>query len=150
MENKVLVAVDLSEDSLKAVDYLGGMLSCHSSATVTLLHVVKEPSPDIVPDERERKERIERARSEGLSLMEKAGQRLARHGIPESLIRLKVQVCHKAVSVADMILHEQRAGAYGTIVIGRRGLSKREQFLFGSVSTKVAREAKNCAVWIVG
>lgn len=150
MANKVLVAVDLSEDSLKAIDYLGGMLSCLDAAQVTLLHVIKEPSPDIIPDEKERIAQIENARSEVLSLMEKAGQRLALRGFPEALIKIKVQLCRKPVSVADLILHEQSEGAYGTIVIGRRGLSKKEQFLFGSVSTKVAREAKNCAIWIVG
>ena len=51
VENKVLIAVDLSENSLKAVEYVGGMLRCHDTAEITLLTVIKEPSPDIVPEE---------------------------------------------------------------------------------------------------
>jgi Universal stress protein family. len=40
-------------------------------------------------------------------------------------------------------------GGFGTVVIGRRGVSKAEEFLFGSVSTKVMHLAKDCAVWVV-
>jgi nucleotide-binding universal stress UspA family protein len=42
------------------------------------------------------------------------------------------------------------AGGYGTIVVGRRGISKAEQFLFGSVSNKIVQNAKDCTVWVVG
>ncbi len=150
MQNKVLVAIDLSENSMKAVDYLGEMLSCHDTARVTLLHVIKEPSPDIVLDEDERKHCVERTRSETLAVMEKAGDRLTCRGIPQQHIQIKIQVCRKPVSVADLILHEQKTGAYQTIVIGRRGKSKREEFLFGSVSLRVVREARDCTVWVVG
>lgn len=149
MENKALVAVDLSENSLKAVDYLAEVMSCHPKACVTLLHVIMEPSPDIVIDEEQRKQRVEQLRTEALQLMEKAGERLTSRGISEERIRLLIQVCSKPVSVAELILHEQKDGGYDTIVMGKRGMSKREQFLFGSVSSRVVREARNCAVWIV-
>lgn len=149
VENKVLIAVDLSENSLKAVDYVGGMLRCHETAEITLLTVIKEPSPDIVPDDGERGRMVEEARKETLALMEKAGSSLAALGIPEKHVRLKIQVCQKPMSVSDLILHEQQNGGYGTLVVGRRGVSKREEFLFGSVSSKVVRDAKHCAVWVI-
>ena len=30
-----------------------------------------------------------------------------------------------------------------------RGLSRKEEFLFGSVSSKIVGHARNCAVWVV-
>ena len=54
MENRVLIAIDLSENSLKAVDYVGRVLSCHQDTRITLLNVIKEPSSDLVPDAGER------------------------------------------------------------------------------------------------
>ncbi len=147
--NKVLIAVDLSENSLKAVDYVGRMLRCHDRVEITLLTVIKEPSADIVPDEAERAARIEEARRETLALMEQAGGRLTALGIPENRIRIKLQVCRKPMSVSDLILHEQKEGGYGTLVVGRRGVSKKEEFLFGSVSSRVVRDAKHCAVWVI-
>jgi len=36
-----------------------------------------------------------------------------------------------------------------TIVIGRRGISKKEEFIFGSTSNKIIHEAKKCAVLVI-
>lgn len=147
--NKILIAVDHSENSLKAVDYVGRLMSCHETVEITLLHVIREPSPDTMPDEAERRGFIERARTESLELMEQAGKRLTEYSIPESQIRIMVQVCGKLVSVAQLILMERMKGNFGTVVVGKRGVSKREEFLFGSTSSSVMREARECAVWII-
>lgn len=149
MINKILIAIDLSENSLKAVDYVAKVMECHSVADITLLHVIKEPSPDVMPDEQERKSQIEETRAEILGLMEKAAKRLTAHDISEKNIHLKIQICSKPVTVAELIMHERQSGGYGTIVVGRRGMSKKEEFLFGSVSNKIVREARDCTVWVV-
>lgn len=139
----------MSENSLKAVDYVGRLMSCQPTAQITLLNVIREPSPDIMPDENERKNHVEQLKSQTLKLMEEAGKRLSAQGIPQDNIHIKIQVCGQFVTVSELILQEQQKGNYGTIVIGRRGVSKRQEFLFGSVSKKVVTEAKNCAVWVV-
>ncbi len=149
MEKKVLVAVDLSENSLKAVDYLGDVMSCHPAVRITLLNVVKEPSEDIMPDADERGNWVERTRAEVLALMEEAARRLTTRGVGERCVCLKIETCKPPVSVAELIMAEQTAGGYDTVVIGRRGMSKKEEFLFGSVSSKVVREAKHCTIWVV-
>ena len=149
MENKVLVAIDLSENSLKAAEYVGKMLSCQKEIHITLLHTIKEPSPDVMPDPGERQSHVQGGRDRALAVLEKVARQLIAHNIPEKNIHLRIQICRKQVSVADLILSEQQKGEYGTIVLGRRGVSKREEFLFGSVSNSVMREAKGCAVWIV-
>lgn len=148
-ENKVLIAVDLSENSLAAVDYVGTMLANQESARITLLHVIREPSPDVMPDAEERKNHVEERRNAALSALEQVGVKLRDQGIPEKNLTIKIQVCGNPISIADLVLHERTAGEYGTVVVGRRGVSKREEFLFGSVSSRVVREAKNCAVWVV-
>lgn len=149
MKTKVLIATDLSENSLKAVDYVADMIRCHDSAHITLLHVIREPSPDIMGDAKDRQRYVENTRADTLRIMEDIGSRLAAKGVPEDRIRLKIQVCRRPVSIAELILHERETGGYGTIVVGRRGISKREAFLFGSVSATVVREAKQCAVWVI-
>jgi nucleotide-binding universal stress UspA family protein len=149
VENRVLIAIDLSENSLKAVDYVGRMLHCHGTVEITLMTVIKEPSPDIMPDPAERAAQVQESRRSTLDLMEKAGARLTALNIPEKHIQLKIQTCQKPLSVSDLILQEQQKGGYGTLVVGRRGVSKREEFLFGSVSSRVVRDAKQCAVWVI-
>jgi len=57
--------------------------------------------------------------------------------------------CSPGQSIALEILDYARAGDYGTVAVGRRGVSKAEEFLFGSVSSKIVHNAKNCTVWVV-
>ena len=52
-------------------------------------------------------------------------------------------------SLAQCILAEREAAAFSTIVVGRQGLSRSEEFLFGSISSKIVNHARNCTVWVV-
>jgi nucleotide-binding universal stress UspA family protein len=52
-------------------------------------------------------------------------------------------------SVADCIIDVQQRLRCCTIVMGRRGISKKEEFLFGSTSNKIMHSGKNCAVWVI-
>lgn len=149
MENRILIAIDLSENSLKAVEYVGEVMACHPDFDIVLLNVVREPSPDIMPDDVERNTYVEKMKNDTLRHMEAAARLLTSRGIPEKKVHIKIQVCGKPVSVADLILQEQAEGKYRTVVIGRRGVSKKQEFLFGSISKKVVTEAKDCAVWVI-
>jgi nucleotide-binding universal stress UspA family protein len=51
--------------------------------------------------------------------------------------------------MAECILSERDETQYDTIVVGRQGLSRKEQFLFGSISSKIVSHAGNCTVWVV-
>jgi len=148
-EYDVLVAIDQSENALKVAEYVGKMMGCHPTVRVTLLNIIRPPSPDIMPDEEERQIYTEKKRSDGNALINKARGILMSFGIPETQIFAKIQVCEKPVSIADQILHEKRECGYGTIVVGKRGMSKKEEFLFGSVSRKIVRECQKSAVWVV-
>jgi nucleotide-binding universal stress UspA family protein len=46
-------------------------------------------------------------------------------------------------------VEEAQKNGFGTIVIGRRGLSKVRQFMMGRVSNKVLQLARDLAVWVV-
>jgi len=50
---------------------------------------------------------------------------------------------------ADAIVQEAGQGNYGTIAVGRRGLSKVEGFFTGSISKRILHLAKETAVWVV-
>jgi hypothetical protein len=52
-------------------------------------------------------------------------------------------------SIAECILGERERFVCGTVVIGRRGISKKEEFLFESISSKILHSARDCAVWVI-
>jgi nucleotide-binding universal stress UspA family protein len=72
---------------------------------------------------------------------------LKKAGLKPEQIRSKFVV--KASEVAEAILEEVALGRYDTLIVGRRGLSRVREFFLGSVSTKVVREARGCAVCVV-
>lgn len=51
-------------------------------------------------------------------------------------------------SRAASLYNEAEKNGYGTIVIGRRGISVVEEFFMGRVARKITQMAKNSAVWI--
>ena len=57
--------------------------------------------------------------------------------------------CSINTSIALEVLHLAEEGGFGTVVVGRRGVSRQEEFLFGSVSSKIIHAAKDLAVWVV-
>jgi nucleotide-binding universal stress UspA family protein len=53
-------------------------------------------------------------------------------------------------SIAEVILNEAVQIGAGTIVIGPRGISKKEEFIYGSTSNKILHSQNSCtALWVV-
>jgi nucleotide-binding universal stress UspA family protein len=72
---------------------------------------------------------------------------LERHGIEPD--RVTTRVVTGVKSRAAAVVEEAKKGGYGTIVVGRRGLSKVEEFVMGRVSNKVLQLAKQAAIWVM-
>ncbi|MEJ5363967.1 MAG: universal stress protein [Desulfosoma sp.] len=149
MGHRILVGIDCSANAQRAVDYVGAMLRPHDDAAITLFHVLVGPQPDIYPDAAQREQELDKRHRRAHRQLEAMAARLAEIGVPPDRIALKIQVCDPGENVSSALLDEQRRGGYHTVVVGRRGMSKREEFLFGSVSSKIIREARECTVWVV-
>lgn len=154
---KILLSMDASEGAIKAVDYVGAILA-GTSYRIILFHVIKEVNylncfrerEDYVPSEQEiylEDKWMEDERKEIESVLEKAIIRLAEKGIDPNNISTKFMrwVSGRSRSIVD----EAKLGEYGSVVVGRRGLSRIEEFVMGGVSYKVLHLAKGMAVWIV-
>ncbi len=140
---KILVAMDTSEEATKALDYAGTMVEI-TECEVTLLHVIRGFESWTV----DASEELRKAERTGETLLEEAVGRLERAGLDRDRISTKIRT--GAASRAEAIVEEARNGGCGTIVIGRRGLSRVEEFFMGRVSKKVLQLAKWMAVWVVG
>ncbi len=145
----LMVAVDESQNSRRAVDYVARWVACYEAARVVLVHVVKEPSEDVLPDEAEREEYAGQRRTAGERLLATTREALEAAGVPGSRVEEKMPSCSPPDTVVDALLGEKERGDYGTIVVGRRGVSKKEEYIFGSVTTRLIREASDVTVWVV-
>ena len=149
--DKMLVAVDGSDSSIRAVDHISFMLMGNPNVEITLLHVTskarelyengldEEPSKeleDLVAGYD--KKRIDQFYALAL-------KKLKDNGIAESQIEiLTVEQRNRPGSV---IIETADKGNFGTVVIGRHGMNK--SFFTGSVSHHVINKISGCVLWVV-
>jgi nucleotide-binding universal stress UspA family protein len=133
---KILIAIDASEGAMRALDYVGDMVDT-SHWEVTLFHAIREFDT----------EKLHRAEKSMEFVFETASSHLEEAGFNRN--QINVRSVTGAHSRAAAIITEALKGGYGTIVVGRRGLSNVEEFIMGRVSNKVIHMAREMAVWVV-
>ena len=155
---RVLVALDGSEAALRALDYVGDMLR-GTNVEVLLLYVSRglgflESGLDelLLIDEEKRwlsdARQALRATETSMDLrFQECIRRLAQKGLDPD--RMEARIVRGSHSRSGTIVEEARLGGFGTIVVGRRGLSRVEEFIMGRVSNKVMQLARDIAVWVV-
>lgn len=145
----ILIAVDASDNARRAVDYAGTILAGTAGTRVTLLYIERAPNRDLFDTEEAWIGHCKLEHARVFDFLQRARESLLAAGLPQEALSERTLLCSAEPSIAQTILDVQQEGGYGTLVVGRRGLTKGEEFLFGSVSTKLVRDAKNCAVWVV-
>ena len=145
---KLLLVVDTSENSRRAVTYVSQMLEGLHGLYIIFLHIINPPEDDYFSCQREKEQWVRQYRLKTESLFVEYQKILVRNGFDPNALVLKITPLYGS-SVAECILEEQRRMGCSTIVVGRKSISRSEAFLFGSVSSKIVSHARNCAVWVV-
>lgn len=144
----ILISVDESENASRAVDYVAQLLGGLEDFRITLLHVIPEPEEDYFRTEEEKERWLEQYREKMDNRMEHYRRRLIDAGFAEDRVKVRITM-RFCPSMAKCILQERDQLEYSTIVVGRQGLSRSEEFLFGSISSKIVNHARDCTVWVV-
>jgi len=144
----VLLAVDDSANARRAVAYVAYMLGGVENSRVTLLHVISEPEEDYFAKIEEKQKWLEQYRHRVEAVLEQYRSEVVAAGFPAEAVQTSATL-RSCPSIAECILSELGRTPYGTLVVGRQGLSRKAEFLFGSVSSKIVGHARNCAVWVV-
>ena len=128
---KVLIAMDDSEGSLAAVEYAGHMIG--RGQKVTLFNVLTT------------EHEIETAKKKMEGFLAQVKGHLQDMGMND----IEIKIATKEKGVAEDILEEVERGEYGSIIVGKRGISRARQLLFGSVSSYIVQHAEDCGVWVI-
>ena len=144
----ILVALDRSEGAMRAVDFVGELMGGHDF-NVTLLHVIRngeqiKPGASFKPMP---EEDIQTEEQKMQAVFDEAKRRLVDYGFKPDHVTSKVIT--GAQSPPRTIVKEAEQGGYSPIVIGRRGLSRFQEFFMGSVSNQVIQLGVEQAVWVV-
>lgn len=148
----VLIALDTSENAIRAVDHAAFMLA-GTDCEITLFYSkrnlfrffsISEGFASL-PELEETWQAA--AGQEIVPTMQKAKQMLIKAGIEKTKISVRiVDGSHNAAS--DILVAANRFGC-GTIVMGRRGVTGVKEYSMGSVCRKVLQNSKDMALWLI-
>lgn len=143
---KILIGLDNSWGAMRAANFVGKMLNKDQPSS-TLAHVVRFPEEEEEFSGEFLQKLQDEAQEESKPTFEKVTRSLTVMGINPSKIRTKVIT--GVVSRSTALLNEARNGRYGTIVIGRKGITEVEDFQIGRVGFKLVQAARDKAVWVI-
>jgi len=146
----VMLSVDGSKASLRAVDHLTFMLGGNEDMKITMFHVTPTLGNycviDFDEEESEAGEVIARGAKQCIDhFYAQAQKKFRQAGFQENQIALKV--VKRTIDVGKAIVGEAKKGDYGTVVVGRRGVN--EAFFMGSVSRYVLDKTSGRALWVI-
>ena len=147
--DKILIGVDKTKTAMHAVRYVGTIIRSLKPPKITLLYVYPEPPPNfyqkggLLPDyEKEKKAVAEDVFSESRAILSECKID------PDNIDTITQMASGETIS--QTILDVQQEGDYGTVVVGKRGVSRAEEFLFGSISNALVHSSGDFTVWVVG
>ncbi len=145
----ILIAVDDTPTSDKGLEYAGKIIGKLPGVRVCLLHVYPEPPPDYYSSGKTLGDYTEQQEAKAAVLIERCREMLIASGIDRAEITDNISMAEQK-TISEKILEVQQQGSFGTVVVGRRGVTKAEEFLFGSISNALVHHVHNCTVWVVG
>jgi nucleotide-binding universal stress UspA family protein len=145
---RILIAVDGSNNAMRAVDFVASTLGGfdYTVVLVTVLRTDGNQNQELLLDSAFQGY-VEEMEHEVRKFLTQARDRLVAAGFDAS--RTTTKIVKGALSRAAAIVQTADQGGFDTIVMGRRGLSRVEQFFAGRVSTKVLQLGRTYNVWIV-
>ena len=140
MFSKVLVPVDGSENSLRALE-AAIFLSKKIETQITALHVMEKAPTVYIHPQKELEELLKNYRNESERILGKC-QEIGNNN------EIELNTAISKGNVASRIIQYAEKGLFDLIVMGHRGSGKFKEMVLGSVSEKVLHQTK-CSVLIV-
>ena len=163
--DKILIAVDDSEASTRAVAYMSQMVGRHPNIQVRLFHVLPAIPPELLEfggsEDPETEHRlsmelkkvqaqwIEKAKQEAQSSLDKARTMLCEGGFSAHAISTTLSPTIHKPDVVREVLEAARDWGCGTIVVGRHAHSRVHELSPRHVGEELARKANGFAIWVV-
>ncbi len=146
--HRVLVAVDESDNAMRAVAFAGEKLA-GSNCSIRLLNVLRGDLMlnKMSAEKLEVQETFDHAERQISESMFKARNRLVASGFVSQAVT--VEIVKDAPSRTAAIVKAAVEGNYNTIVTGRKGISQVREFTIGRVSSRILQVGREFSVWIV-
>jgi nucleotide-binding universal stress UspA family protein len=155
MAKKILLAMDESENAMRAAEFVTNMFTKDNEVTIFSVvldtpTVCEMDSPSLTPHFTAQKDAFCWVEDQKKMMVgdahKKARELLINAGFDEKKIRTKIET--KKKGIAKGILDEASSG-YDLLVMGRQGVARARDFLLGSIPQKIMQSAKDVSVLLV-
>jgi len=145
VSNTILVALNDSTSSERVVESLVKLELCAKQFDFKLIHILIRPAAgDELMGKKFMKEQPLRAQR----MLDEAKEALALCGVDPSRVETEI-VSEPCDTVADGIIEVFEKGNYGMVVIGRKKMSKAEEFVLGDPSVRLVRALEGTSILVV-
>lgn len=146
MANSLLIPLNDSIASRAVVDFVINLSLNPAENRITLVHVFRMPTSG---EELMGKKFMDEQPAKFKALLENARQRfIAEKGFAPEQVDI-VLLTDPYPSVTEGIIDFIRKGKYDMVVIGRKKMSKSEEFIMGDISVKLVRSLDKTSILVV-
>jgi nucleotide-binding universal stress UspA family protein len=145
LSHAILVAVNDSLSSRAAVDFVASMPMGSKESHIVLIHILRKPSAS---EELMGKKFTEEQPKRFLAVLQKAREKLIQSGYKAENIEMEL-ISEPYPTVADGIIDQCMRRNCAMVVLGRKRMSKAEEFVMGDVCVKLVRGLEKVAVLVV-
>ncbi|MEW6079374.1 MAG: universal stress protein [Thermodesulfobacteriota bacterium] len=141
----ILFAVNESASSRAAINYLASLPFVPEEVYIRLVHVFRKPSSgEEMMGKKYMAEQADRYRG----VLARAREQLVEGGFLEGNIGIEL-VAEPYDTISDGIMDVFKKGTYNMVVIGRKKMSKAEEFVLGDPSVKLVRALEGTAIVVI-
>ena len=146
--NKLMIAFDGSDGAWQSVEFVGSTMG-QFDYEVKLVHVIRGNGKALSGlRQKGGSEKYSRFAERKMNVsMEIAKKKLIDLGLKPG--RVSTKIIKGAASRAQALTKEASQANHGTIVLGRRGMSKVSDFIIGRVTNKIIHLARDRTIWII-
>lgn len=145
MANSILVPLNDSMSSRAVVRFLSNLAFRPEDSEITLLHLFRKPSAS---EELMGKKFTAEMPSRVMGMLERVKDSLVESGFNPNNIKISL-VTDAYPTISDGIIDQCNKKKYDLVVIGRKHMSKAEEFVRGDVSVRLVRSLEGSAVLVV-
>ena len=145
MNYSILVALNDSMSSRAVLDFLANLSLFSDPVNITLLHVFRKPAAG---DELMGAKFMEEQPKRFHAFLKNAKDKLVEAGLDPERIEVRI-ITEPFDTVADGIIDQFNKGKFNMVVIGRKRMSKAEEFVLGDPSIRLVRSLEGTAVVVV-